>query len=177
MYKTPLKKNLFEFLSSENANTSDKKRWKELLLDMSGSSSVSVPSSGLTGSWWTVTVAIITVLVMVDRITNYELESTHNVLNILDGTIGGVENEIRYYNRYDVKNSVTNEENTAYITLRLILIKCGISPKVFKTTRLTNNMALKELFYVGKLKDHIHDFCNKIGTRESKEALKYFNKF
>jgi len=175
MYKTPLKKNLFELLSSENAKPSDKKRWKELLLDMSGSTSVSVPSSGLTGSWWTVTVAIITVLVMVDRITNYELESTHNVLNILDGTLGGVENEIRGYNRYGVKNSVTNEENNAYTKLRLILIKCGISSKVFKTTKLTNNMSLKELFYVGKLKDHIHDFCNKIGTRQSKEALKYFN--
>ena len=176
MYKTPSRKKLFELLYSEDANTADKKRWKEMLLDMSSSGSFSVPSSGLTGSWWSVTVTIITVLVMIDKITNYELELLYNVLNILDGTLGGIENKIRGYNRYGAKNPVTSEENNAYTTLRLVLIKCGISSKVFKTTKLTNNMALKELFYVGKLKDNIHDICTKLGTSQSKEALTYFNK-
>lgn len=147
-----------------------------LLLDMSESGGVSVPSSGLTGSWWTVTVAIITVLVMVDKIKNYDLEQTYRILNILDGTLGGVENQIRGYNRYGTKDDVTNEENMMYTRLRMILIKCGLSPKVFKTAKLTNNMSLKELFYIGKLKDNMNYLCNKIGTTQSKEALTYFNK-
>ena len=169
MFTTPSKKN-------EKTTSSKKVYWKNMLQEMAHFESISVPSSGYTGSWWSVLVSIITVLTMLNKIKDIELEKVYSILNILDGTLGGTKNEIRGYDRHGGKHEVSYEENSAYTKLRIILIKCGIDHKVFKNVKLWKNMSLKEMFFIGKLKDNIKDICEKIGSNESKEALSYFNK-
>ena len=175
MYITPEKDRLYKLLNSGSANSTDRKRWKNMLLDMSQSGSISLPSSGMTGSWWTITVAIVSVLTMLNKITDKDLERMFTVLNILDGTLGGADDEIRGFTR-STKVAASYVENLEYAHLRRILIKCGISSDVFKSKQMTHHMSLKDMYFVGRLKEAVKEICDDIGTETSQDALTYFNK-
>jgi len=175
MFETP-KKKLYNLLNkNSSASSSDKKRWKELLLEMSDTRSFSVPSSGFTGSWWSPMIAVITVLTLLNKISNHLLNRIYILINILDGTLGGVEGQIRGYSKLDTGIQGGIEENLAFNNLRIILIRSGINKNVFKATSIEHNMSLKSMFYIGKLKDAIQDLCENSNSEESENALSYFN--